>query len=613
MNVFTQLREKRIVQIILSYLAFGWAVLEVADQLSDRGVVPNLVYTVGLVWFACGLVAAIVIGWNHGEKGKQSSSRLELSLLAVIFLFAFGTSGFVVRDDMRDSRMRAAAEHPVELRNVAVLYFDDRTDDPQLSFLADGLTEDLINALGSVRDLDVLSKNAAAQFRGAGVGIDSIAATLGVGTIVQGSVNKRAGNLEVSLELVDGRSGAVVQRSKITRPIEEVLTVRDNVVAEAANLLRQWIGKEVRLRASERGTEVREAWALVQRAERTRKEAEAAVLANGPAAGAAGFTSALDLLGQAHELDPQWLEPMIQRTAITYRRARLAAGSGIEEAVPLIEEGLTQANEVLALSRNEPRALELRGTLRYFKWLLNVTSDATERHRLFEDARADLESAVALDATLASAHSTLSHLLYNEDLASAVLAARRAYEEDAFLEVANEVVWRLFYGNFDLENFSQAHEWCERGQQRFKDDWRFTFCELRLMASPGSRAQPARAWALHARLDSLTPAPRKPFEHVRGMMAVGGVLARAGMRDSANAVLTRARSQVTSDIDPTHDLLFFEAHMRLLMGQNEAAFDLLRRGVLANPDQGIPADKPFPWMYRELQDHPRVSVLYTSK
>jgi tetratricopeptide (TPR) repeat protein len=195
-----------------------------------------------------------------------------------------------------------------------------------------------------------------------------------------------------------------------------------------------------------------------------------------------------------------------------------------------------------------------------------------------------------------------------------VLEAKRAYEDDAYLEVAPEIVWRLFYGNFDLENFTQAKEWCDKGALRFPDDYRFVFCELRLMASPAQQPDVKQAWKLKTRIDSLAPAPKKQFEAARGEIFVAGVLARASMRDSAQAVLTRAEAKINPSIDPSYDLYWYEATVRLQLGEKDKAFELMRRGVLGNPETAIDPNKPLEWVYRDMQNYPRLKELYgTSK
>ena len=90
---FSELRDRRIIQIVASYAAAAWIGLEVVDQLVDRGIFPDWVYLILLVWFLGGFLAAAVIGWYHGEKGAQEVTKSEVVLLALV---AVGTVGATV-------------------------------------------------------------------------------------------------------------------------------------------------------------------------------------------------------------------------------------------------------------------------------------------------------------------------------------------------------------------------------------------------------------------------------------------------------------------------------------------------------------------------------------
>jgi adenylate cyclase len=101
----------------------------------------------------------------------------------------------------------AAVGTVLDDKTVAVLYFDYLSPDSSLGYLADGLTETLIDQLRQVRDLEVLSKDAVGQFRGKDVSTDSIAGVLESGTLVRGSVSESGNRLRVSFNVIDGNSG----------------------------------------------------------------------------------------------------------------------------------------------------------------------------------------------------------------------------------------------------------------------------------------------------------------------------------------------------------------------------------------------------------------------
>ncbi len=232
--------------------------------------------------------------------------------------------------------------------------------------------------------------------------------------------------------------------------------------------------------------------------------------------------------------------------------------------------------------------------------------------KVLAGAKQDLEAATQADPSLASAYSTLSHLYYTtEDVPAALLAARKAYEEDAYLSVAPEVLSRLFYGNYDLEQFSQATRWCLEGARRFSQDYRFAECQLLLMTTPDAQPDVAGAWRLLARIDSLAPGPRKANEHHRAETIVGVALARAGLGDSARRVLARARADRT--VDPAQEIISIEAFGWMVLGDRDQVIALLKRYVAANPGHAFKRGGDISWWWRDLKSDPRFAQLTEAK
>jgi serine/threonine-protein kinase len=488
---------------------------------------------------------------------------------------------------------------------VAVLYFNDESRDSSLGYLADGLTEELINQLSAIRALDVVSRGGVAPFRGHEVVRDSIARLLGAAYLVDGEVENLGSRVRVTIRLVDGASGAEVRRQALELPAASQLAIRDSVAKQAALFLRERLGDEIRLSEERAETRSVDAWTLVQRAERARKNGEAALTRAPPDSSFAGFNEADSLLAAAERADPSWIEPVLQRGQLALSRARL-----LQRQPPIaarwIGVGTDHVNRVLSREPNNAEGLQLRGSLRYARWRLNLDPDPARRAALLDSAQADLEASVRIDPSQATAQATLSHLLYaRKDVVSAVLAARAAYEADAYLRDAEVILDRLFYGSYDLQQFGEAQRWCTEGGRRFPRSFRFVDCQLWLMTLPNADLDVGRAWRLARQADSLTPAPQLPYRTRQRAILVASVIGRAegGLSDSAAHVLSAARTN-DPKIDPTQELVGYEALALALMGQDDQAMVVLKRYVATNPDHSFKRNGMVHWWWRGLERRP---------
>ena len=487
--------------------------------------------------------------------------------------------------------------------HVAVLYFEDLSEGRTLRHVAGGLTEDLIDQLGQVDALRVISSSGVAAYRERSVPLDSIARTLGVGTIVTGSVGRSADRLRVAVRLIDAANGNQLRSQTLERPWGDLFVLRDAVAQQVSRFLREELGQEVQLRQRRAATGSVAAWELVQRAQRQWDDARA-LRVSGDEGGADALLATGDsLLARAEAYDPAWVEPVLLRGWLAAERASLlGVGSGAPRPF-WIRVGLEHAERALARRPAYPPALELQGTLLAKQWLLTQAGggagavDAAER-----DLRA---AAVPANPSQGRAWSALSQLLQARGkVAEANLAAERAYRADAFLRDAAEIVYRLYYTSSDLDRQADALRWCSEGRARFPGDWRFAYCQLAMLLWPGGeRPDVDRAWGLVADLERLsTPADRAAYTP-RWHLLVAGVLARAGRPDSARAVIGRSRAAAPNDPEMDYN----EAVARTLLGERARALSLLGSYLKAMPQvrDYLGADPAF----RGLRDDPRFQAL----
>ncbi|MGH7718035.1 MAG: hypothetical protein ACREON_04225, partial [Gemmatimonadaceae bacterium] len=496
--------------------------------------------------------------------------------------------------------VRSAAD-AVKLRHVAVLYFDDATAGAELAHVADGLTESLIAQLAEVSSLDVVSQNGVAPYRQSGLVPDSVAKLLDVGTVVTGRLESAGDKLRVSVRLTDALRGREIASRTFEQAAGNLIALRDSVAQQVAVFLRQRVGEEFALRQARAGTRDADAWALLLRGELARKEAEAALQHDDAGAATTAFVLADTLFGDAAARDPAWATPHVRRGSLAYRRARLEQEP--TAAAPFITAGLAHAENALRLNPKDSEALEVRGTLRYLRWLLHLTPDTRDAAAILRLAEADLDTAVKLNPSQASAWSVLSHLHSQKpDFYAVKLAAQRAYEADAYLSSADVVLWRLYAASYALDLYQDAERWCTEGGQRFKDDRRFVQCQLWLMTMKASRPDVPLAWKLVEDLQRLTPPRNWEYQRREAQILVAAAIARSGMADSARKVLAGARAG--NAVDPTRELVSIEAFVRTLLGDKEGAIELLKQYLAANPEHRDGLARQQNWWWQDLRDDP---------
>jgi eukaryotic-like serine/threonine-protein kinase len=526
--------------------------------------------------FGTALTAALTE--QVAPAGRYGPALLTVFMLLVLGLGIITLRGTLGRSARPVSQSTGLTPLPT---SIAVLYFDDRSQNGGLEHLAAGLTEDLIDRLAGVKALRVISPDGVRPLRGKVLAPDSVARLFDVGTLVTGSVLRAGNRLRVSVRLIDAFSGVQLSSESLEQPVGDLLALRDRLSEEVAQQLRQRLGEAVQLRERRKAATVPQAWDLVLRAEEIRRQTDRLTLRDSLTARGL-FREADTLLGRAQGLDSAWAEPTTIRGWLAYDQAGWGFGAVDSGGVPRgrvatawITTGIRRANEALRVAPGDPGALELRGTLRYRGWVMSTFAGVRDTTGELALAETDLRAAAeAPGSARPRALSTLSSVLqFAGKLDEANIAARQAYEADAFFTDADGTVLRLFDTSLELGRFGDAAGWCDRGVQTFPDNWRFRMCRLRLLAwSPEIRPDVPTAWHLLSELDSLALPDERTWLLPQMRLAVAAVIAAAGLRDSAERVIAAVGSRASGD----PDLLYYEALARARLGQTRAVARLLQ-------------------------------------
>ena len=146
--------------------------------------------------------------------------------------------------------------------SIAVLPFENQNQDPDSDYLADGLTDTIINNLSNISSLRVSSRNSVYRYKGKETDPAAIAKELGVRAVLIGRILQRGDNLVVSAELVDMRDNKQVWGDSYSRDLADLQAVQGEIASQITQTLRRRLSGEEQRQLSKRYTENSEAYQL---------------------------------------------------------------------------------------------------------------------------------------------------------------------------------------------------------------------------------------------------------------------------------------------------------------------------------------------------------------
>jgi DNA-binding SARP family transcriptional activator/TolB-like protein len=551
---------------------------------------------------------------SRPKKGRRAVSvRGKRALIGGLLCGVLAMAAFFARP-----RASAKNDELLPLR-IAVLYFDDFTRNGDLSYLANSFTEAIIHELTRVEGLDVVSRTGVKPFRNTTISVDSIAKILNAGTLVEGSVESVGDQLRVTVQLVHGSTGSHILSEQLQGSGDDLLRLKDELVQKVALLLRRHLGREIELEHARNETKSERAWRAYARAE---FQLDVALPERSGDERELALSRAERYYQEAAAIDPRWMEPRVGLAEVAYRRSRIALEANVSD--DWIAMGLSALAPVFAADSVNARAFEVRGTLRYWRYLrLGNGLAPASAESLLKAGRSDLERAVRIDPTRARAYSVLSHLLYIIDVAAAVDAAKMALNADPYFllersgsDVTTNVLQRAILGSYDLERPSDLKRFCSEGRKVYPEDPRFTSCELLLLTMPTEPSDISRAWSLLAKYDSLTsasskyPPDRVQYNHANALLDVAIVIARAAegnvtLTDSARHVGVRARNAIAL-VDTNGYEKPKVAFLHTLLGDKQTTIRILEDYKKSYPEDNFAGH----WWWRNLRHDTRAKHLF---
>ena len=299
---------------------------------------------------------------------------------------------------------------PIPRKSIAVLPFENLSEDKANAYFADGIQEEILATLSRIGDLKVISRTSTLRFKNAPDSISAIAKQLGVANILEGSVQKAADQVRVNVQLIDAESDSHLWAERYDRKLTDIFAVESDIASNIAEALQARLTGAERRAISSQPTTNTEAHQLYLRGRFCWNKWMGASMP------APEFDKSRQYYQQAIELDPNY--------ALAY--AGLADFYGFAFGFGLLppEEKWAKAQE-----DNAKKALELDPTLG--EAYNSLASDKLYYHRDWPGAERDFRRGLELSPNFAEMHAHYAFCLVlfgrNEE---ALAEMRRALDLD---------------------------------------------------------------------------------------------------------------------------------------------------------------------------------------
>jgi adenylate cyclase len=277
-SLVRRLRERKLVQWALAYLAGAFVVFQLLDALAEPLGLSAALQRAVLVVVAVAFFITLVLAWYHGEKGRQRVSGPELLMTAALLVIA-GAALSLLRPRAAPPPFQAAAEGD-ERPGIAVFPCENWSPDPHDAYFASGIHDEILLQLSRIRALRCIGRESMEWYEKNPRPLRQVAQELGVGYLGECSVRKDAerNRIRLTFQLMNGNTGAQVWAENYDEDLSarDILDIQTDVARRVARAVGAVITPEEDVRLAERPTENTPAYSeyLVGRAALRRRTGE---------------------------------------------------------------------------------------------------------------------------------------------------------------------------------------------------------------------------------------------------------------------------------------------------------------------------------------------------
>jgi TolB-like protein/Flp pilus assembly protein TadD len=255
-SFFAELKRRNVYKVAVAYAVASWLLIQIATQVFPFFEIPNWAVRLVVLILIAGFPVALVFSWafeitpegikRESEVGSDKSvthhtGRKIVALTIVLAVVAAGLMAYqlwgpkISTSAQKNVPTEKAA--PVSEKSIAVLPFDNLSDDKSNAYFTEGIQDEILTRLSKIAALKVISRSSTQKYKSAPDNLRDVGKELGVAHILEGSVQKIANAVHVNVQLIRAATDEHLWAESYNRKLDDVFAVEGEVASTIADQL----------------------------------------------------------------------------------------------------------------------------------------------------------------------------------------------------------------------------------------------------------------------------------------------------------------------------------------------------------------------------------------
>ena len=257
-NFFSELKRRNVYKVAVAYAVVSWLLIQIATQVFPFFEIPNWAVRLVVLLLILGFPVALILSWafeitpegikRESEIGpnKSITHHTGRKIVALTIVLGVAAAGLLAFQLLRSKSPSAAGVFPstassapvdIPSKSIAVLPFDNLSDDKSNAYFAEGIQDEILTRLSKIAALKVISRSSTQKYKSSPDNLREVGKQLGVAHLLEGSVQKIASAVHINVQLIRAATDEHVWAESYNRKLDDVFGVEGEVASAIADQL----------------------------------------------------------------------------------------------------------------------------------------------------------------------------------------------------------------------------------------------------------------------------------------------------------------------------------------------------------------------------------------